>query len=192
MKRMFFVVIISLMTIPAFSQFVMFEQDIRGQERIPTSQFQWDQPVVAGFSMGPYFLTTTGWHEGFWYFNYNVQALSFGLGTGAEQIENEWSFRVSPWVKFAPELQSDSTKSIALFSIWEIGKGKSNYWYSNQVTYENSNISVGAMARRFYGVGPLLGCKMSVGDWNLKLSLAPLYDFEDNTLKPTVILTVTN
>ncbi|MCF7834621.1 hypothetical protein K9M48_01000 [Candidatus Gracilibacteria bacterium] len=194
MKKFFVIMIVSLMAIPAFSQFVMLEQDFRfpvGKTTIPFTQITWEQTVKGGFSVAPYFATTTGWNEGFVYLNYNVGSLYFGIGPGVEQLD-KWSFRISPWIKFAPQIGNDSTKSIVFFSLWEIGSGDDNYWYTNSFTYEYSKISVGAMARRQYGVGPLFGYKVSAGAWNLKFSGAPLYDFEDNTLKPTVILTITN
>lgn len=198
MKRIIVVIVISLMAIPAFSQFVLFEQDFRfptseatGQKVIPFSQITWEQEIKKGFSIAPYFATTSNWNEGLIYLNYNVGSLYFGIGSGIEQLE-DWSFRVSPWIKFAPTFKSDSTKSIAIFSLWEFGKGDGNYWYTGSFTYETSRISVGAMARRTYGVGPLFGYKLKAGNTNLKLSGAPLYDFEDKVFKPTVILTVTN
>lgn len=194
MKKIFVIIVVSLMAVPAFSQFVMMEQDFRfpiNGNPIPFTQISWEQTVNKGFSVAPYFATTTGWNEGFIYLNYNVGSIYFGIGPGIEQLD-KWSLRLSPWVKFAPQIGNDSTKSLVLFSLWEIGSGHDNYWYTNSFTYESSKISVGAMARRQYGVGPLFGYKVSAGDWNLKLSGAPLYDFEDNTFKPTVILTVTN
>ncbi|MFZ2150503.1 MAG: hypothetical protein WAZ12_01755 [Candidatus Absconditicoccaceae bacterium] len=194
MKKLFLIVIVSLVTIPAFSQFVLFEQDFRfpiNGKPVPFTQITWEQTVKGGLSIAPYFATTTGWNEGFIYLNYNVGSLYFGMGTGIEQLD-KWSFRLSPWVKFAPQLGNDSTKSLCIFTLWEIGQGPNNYWYTGSFTYETSRISVGAMARRQYGVGPLLGYKVKLGSWNLKFSGAPLYDFGDNTFKPTVILTVTN
>ncbi|MEI8253365.1 MAG: hypothetical protein WCG25_06580 [bacterium] len=125
------------------------------------------------------------------FLNYNVGSLYFGVGGGIEQLD-DWSFRISPWVKFAPQIGGDSTKTLVFFSLWEIGKGEGNYWYTTSFTYESSKISVGALARRTYGVGPIFGYKIKAGVWNLKFSGAPLYDFEDKVFKPTVILTVTN
>jgi hypothetical protein len=198
MKRIIVVIVISLMAIPAFSQFVLFEQDFRfptseatGQKVIPFSQITWEQEIKKGFSIAPYFATTSNWNEGFMYLNFNAGDFYFGIGPGIEQLD-KWSFRVSPWVKFTPQIGSDSTKSLCLFTLWEIGQGPNNYWYTGSFTYETSKISVGAMARRTYGVGPLFGYKLKAGNLNLKLSGAPLYDFEDKIFKPTVILTVTN
>lgn len=196
MKKIIVIIVISLMTVPAFSQFMMFEQDVRiptsiDQKFIPFTQIQGDAPLGNGFSMGPYFGTTYDWVECLWFVNYTHGPISFGLGLGGEQT-TDISWRISPWVKFAPTLKSDTTKSIAIFSLWEFGSGKDNYWYTNSLTYETSNISVGAMARRFYGIGPLFGWKFKASMWNIKLSGAPLYDFEENVLKPTFILTITN
>ncbi len=194
MKKLFVIVIISLMAVPAFSQFVMFEQDFRfpiEQKTLPFTQITWEQEIKGGFSIAPYFATTTGWNEGFVYFNYNIGSLYFGIGPGIEQLD-KWSFRFSPWLKFAPQIGSDSTKTLEIFSLWEFGTGVGNYWYTTSFTYESSKISVGAMARRSYGVGPIIGYKVKTGAWNLKFTGAPLYDFEDNTFKPTVIFTITN
>ncbi len=199
MKKLIFVIIVILMATRAFSQFVLFEQDFRfptsevstGQKVIPFSQITWEQTVKGGFSIAPYFATTTGWSEGLIYLNYNIGSLYFGIGSGIEQLDT-WSFRLSPWVKFAPQIGSDTTKSLCMFLLWEFGAGEDNYWYTGSFTYETSNVSVGAMARRQYGIGPLFGYKVKAGKWNFKFSGSPLYDFEDNTLKPTFILTITN
>ena len=194
MKKFIVIIIISFAAMPAFSQFIMFVQDFRfptGEKALPFSQITWEQTVKGGFSIAPYFATTTGWSEGFIYLNYNIGSLYFGIGPGIEQL-NKWSFRISPWLKFAPQIGNDSTKTLEIFSLWEFGTGVGNYWYTNSFTYETSKISVGAMARRQYGVGPLFAYKVNAGEWNLKFTGAPLYDFEDNTFKPTVILTITN
>jgi len=201
MKKLFFVALISLMAVPAFSQYIFFEQDFRfprakdGKKVVPFSQMQWDYTVKGGFSMGPFFATEYGWNEAVWMLNYTTGPVSFGLGAGVEQLE-EWSLRIVPWFKFENKFETDTTKSVEVFTLWEFGKGtfgdQKNYWYTNSVTYETSEISIGLLARRFYGVGPLFGYKVSAGDWNLKFSGAPLYDLEDNTFKPTVILTITN
>ncbi len=195
MKKIFLIItMISLMALPVFSQFVMFEQDFRfptGQKAIPFSQITWEQTIKSGFSIAPYFATSTGWNEGFMYLNFNVGNVYFGIGPGIEQLET-WSFRVSPWIKFTPQIGGDSTKSLCIFSLWEIGQGVNNYWYTNSITYETSKISLGALARRYYGVGPLFGYKFKASSLNIKFSAAPLYDFEDSTFKPTVILTITN
>lgn len=182
------------MAIPAFSQFVLLEQDFRfpiNGNPVPFTQITWEQTIKNGFSIAPYFATTTGWNEGFMYFNFNVGSFYFGIGPGIEQLET-WSFRVSPWIKFTPQIGGDSTKSLCIFTLWEIGQGVNNYWYTASFTYETSKISVGAMARRQYGVGPLFGYKVKVASLNVKLSTAPLYDFEEYLFKPTVILTITN
>lgn len=183
-------------TSTSFAQFIMFQQDVKftkdstGIIPIPTTLFLWDNPIVGGLSMGPFALTTHGWNEALWFVNYNYKAVSFGVGAGVEQLD-KWSLRVSPWVKIAPVLK-DTTKTIEIFSLWEFGKGTDNWWYSNTITYESKRLSLGAMGKRFYGVGPVLGFKLAIAKLNFKFSGAGLYDFEDKSWKPTVILTINN
>lgn len=194
MKKMIIITVLVFVSIPAFSQFMLFEQDVRFNTltgAIPMTQIQADAPLKNGWSMGPYFGTTYDWVECLWFLNYTTGPISFGLGLGGEQTM-DISWRVSPWIKFAPRFMSDTTKTIEIFSLWELGSGKDNYWYTNTVTFESSKISAGVMARRFYGIGPLLGYKVKAGDFHMKFSAAPLYDFEEKIWKPTVIFTITN
>jgi hypothetical protein len=180
-----------LASVSMFAQSIFFEQDIRffNNSAVPFTQGQWDQKVSGGLSMGPYIATSLGWNEAFWVVNYTTGNFAFGLGTGVEQLTN-WSFRVSPWAQYTHPLGEKN--SLKLFSLWEIGKGTGNYWYTNSLTYETPKWSVGALGRRTYGFGPIAGYKIGIGSWNLKISAATPYDFEDTTLKPTIILTVTN
>lgn len=193
MKKMIIITVFIFVSIPAFSQFMLFEQDVRFTPTgaIPLTQIQGDAPLKNGWSTGPFFGTTYDWTECLWFVNYTTGPLSFGLGLGGEQTM-DISWRISPWIKFAPQLGSDTTKHIEFFSLWEFGSGNDNYWYTNSISYESSKISTGVLARRFYGVGPLFGYKVKVGDFTMKFSAAPLYDFEEEILKPTLILTITN
>jgi hypothetical protein len=194
MKKMIIIALFIILSVPAFSQFMLFEQDIRFNTptgAIPLTQIQGDAPLDDHWSIGPYVGTTYDWTECLWFVNYETGPLSFGLGVGGEQTM-DISWRVSPWIKFAPQVGADTTKHIEFFSLWEFGSGKDNYWYTNMVTYESSKLSAGVLARRQYGIGPIVGWKIKVGDWNMKFSGAPLYDLKDKVLKPTLILTITN
>lgn len=197
MKKIILIIgIIISISSTSFAQFIMFEQDVRfitkpeNSKPIPTTFILADQPIKGGLSMGPFALTTSGWNEALWFVNYNYKAVSFGFGAGMEQLDT-WSWRLSPWIKVAPVLK-DTTTSIEIFSLWEFGKGRDNWWYSNHITYESKRLSLGVMGKRFYGVGPVAGVKLALLKWNFKLSGAGLYDFEDKSWKPTVILTINN
>lgn len=193
MKKEALLVVAMIIALSASAQTLFFEQDIRvvNHAIIPTTQIQWDQKVSGGLSMGPYALMTTNWSEVLFFFNYAFPKtnLSFGVGFGAEQLE-KWCFRSAPWALYMVPLGKD--KTVNFFSLWEVGRGQSNYWYTNSITYETSKISLGGLFRRSYGLGPILGYKVEMGSWKVKLSAAPLCDLEDKTFKPTLIITVGN
>lgn len=197
MKKIILIIaIIIAFSIQSHAQALYFQQDIKGSvagsglNPIPTTLIQWDQPVKNGFSAGPFALLSGAYYEALWFINYTHKAVSFGFGTGVEQVGDNTYLRLSPWGKFAPTLK-DSTKSIQLFSLWEWGKG-SGYYYYNTVTYETPHISLGLIGRRTYGVGPLFGIKGKVGSFVLQMSGAVPYDVEDKVLKPTLFFTITN
>jgi len=195
MKKKLIALCIALLasSVSMFAQSIFFEQDVRifNNSVVPFTQVQWDQKVSGGLSMGPYIATSLGWNEAFWMVNYTAGNFAFGLGTGVEQLTN-WSFRMSPWGQYTLPIASQKDHSVKFFSLWEIGKGDGNYWYTNSISYETPKTSLGVLARRTYGVGPIAGWKFKCGNWNLKYSGALPYDLEDKTLKPTIILTVTN
>ena len=193
------IILILLVGKLSFAQapFTMVQQDFKQVIRdtvpdpVPTTIFLLDQPVKHGFSTGPFALITSGWHELLWFVNYAKGDFSCGGAIGAEQGKEKWSERGALWGKFAPKLR-DTTKTIEIFSLWELGEGRNNYWYYNSITYEAKQVSLGVMMKRTYGVGPIIGEKSSFVGVKFKLSLWIPYDHEDKFFKPTAVLTMTN
>ena len=184
-----------LSVVSIFSQSVLLEQDVRIIDKtslLSCTQLQYNQKLWnSGLSTGPYMKTSYIWHEILWTLNYKNGIVSLGIGGGIEKLDI-WSLRYAPWIQIEPKLGLDSNESIKMYSYWEFGKGINNYWYTNSISYETPDVSIGLLARKSYGVGPIIGLKFKLGTWILKTSIAPLYDFEDKVTKATAILTLTN
>ena len=178
-----------------FSQSVFLEQDVKIIDKTQLlfcTQLQYNQRLWnSGLSTGPYIKTSYIWHEILWTLNYKNGIVSLGIGGGIEKLDT-WSLRYAPWIQIEPKLGLDSNESIKMYSYWEFGKGINNYWYTNSITYETPDAFFGLLARKLYGVGPIVGLKFKFGTWIVKTSIAPLYDFDDKMTKPTAILTLTN
>lgn len=186
-----------------FAQSIWFEQDVRlldKESALFYTQIQYTQNIgETGLSIAPYLATSYDWHEGLAFLNYTKGIFSGGIGAGVESNKtfNQLGFRWSPWIRIAPVLYKGEDGILEILSQWEFGKGTGNYWYSNSISYKggserNVKGELGLLARRFYGIGPIIGMTFIIKDQSsLRLALAPLYDIEAKKGKPTMFVTIT-
>lgn len=94
--------------------------------------------------------------------------MKLGLSTGIEQKSTLYRFGGSCWL---------GSKNLSLLALLEQGLGKNNYWYKTSVDYQaNESISLGLMAWRFHGIGPMM--KYSFYKLGITLWAMPAYDPE--------------
>lgn len=121
------------------------------------------------FNLTYFALVEEKWSEALVGFDYSVKKwLSVGLSAGIEHNPAILRFGGSIW------MGKGKTSFLALL---EQGKGKDNYWYKISLTRELSEtVSLGAMAWRFHGVGPIV--KYTPKKSDLTFWTLPAYDPE--------------
>jgi len=121
-------------------------------------------------------LVTEGWAEAYagpyWKVN---KKLTLGVSVGIETP--------SPYIRTAASATWFSDKHAILLFL-EKGSGEGNYWYSLSYEFTHKKVGYGAIAKRFYGVGPSISFPIK----SIKLTLAPMYDIEAQVAKPTIFL----
>jgi len=186
-----------------FAQSIWFEQDIRVPDKKPAifyTQIQYTKNIgTTGISIAPYLATSYDWHEGLAFVNYTKGIFSGGIGAGieADKTIQKIGFRWSPWLRLSPVIYSPDQGVLEILSQWEFGDGYNNYWYSNSISYKvgsdkDSKGEMGILARRFYGVGPIIGVTFNIKkETTLRIALAALRDLETGQDNPTAFVTIT-
>ena len=109
------------------------------------------------------------WSEALIGFDYSVKKwLSLGLSAGVEHNPAILRFGGSIWM---------GKGKTSLLALVEQGKGKDNYWYKINLSRSLfETVSIGAMAWRFHGLGPIV--KYTPKKSDLTFWVLPAYDIE--------------
>lgn len=134
-------------------------------------------PVSEKLNLTSFALFEENWSELLVGVSYSpTDYLSIGVGGGIESASTLYRFCGSIWL---------GKGNASLLILGEKGDGRDNYWYKSTFDYKLSeNFSVGMIAWRFTGVGPVANLRIKKLD--SKLWLFPAYDFESK--KPSLTL----
>ncbi|QQR50266.1 hypothetical protein IPF86_04305 [Candidatus Nomurabacteria bacterium] len=123
------------------------------------------------FSFTSFTLVEQNWAEALVGLSYSPKSwLNIGLSAGIEHNPALYRFAGSVWL--------GKDRSSLLF-LWEKGDGNDNYWYKTTALYDiSTKVSLGAIAWRFHGIGPV--AIYNVRKLDSKFWVMPAHDFEFN------------
>lgn len=126
-------------------------------------------------------LLEENWSEGLLGCEYSPTSwISLGLSTGIEHNPTIYRFAGSLWI---------GKGKMSLLSLCEKGDGSDNYWYKTVAGYKHSDMwTIGAVAWRYHGVGPIV--KYTPKKSDLTLWVMPAYDTESRTKRAIVGLSL--
>lgn len=172
-KNIILFIILITITTTSFAQMkVFFRYTLERSEVLPTITYFGKKKISDKFHLSLYTLVTKKFSEALVGFTYAPkQWIKIGLSSG---IENSAATPVG--YRFGSSLWLEKDKN-SLFSIFEKGDGKDNFFYKTTYKHKISErIHLGIVAWRFFGLGPLALYNIEKTDSSLWIT--PLYDFE--------------
>jgi hypothetical protein len=173
MKKLILFIVLFTITATSFAQMKVFlRYTPEGSEALPTITYFGKKKITDKFHLSLYTLVTKKFSEALVGFTYAPkQWIKIGLSSG---IENSAATPVG--YRFGSSLWLEKDKN-SLFSIFEKGDGKDNFFYKSTYKHKISErIHLGLVAWRFHGLGPLAFYNIEKIDSTLWIT--PLYDFE--------------
>jgi hypothetical protein len=176
--KMITVILFSLLTLCVSSQklgvYTIVSKDVNSEiKAAPIVDFFTSKKLNSAFSLSSYLYVSQSWAEAMLYLDYSPKPwVTISLGGGIEQTQKLLRGTASLWL---------GKNNWSLINIYELGFGQDNYWYKSQLNYQLSKtIGVGYLAKRYFGLGPVI--KVSVSK-SLDFWAAPLRDFESKQYK---------
>lgn len=160
--------ILLLVSSVSFAQVSVFTKYSDGKI-IPCATIFGTKPINDKVSFTYFALVQEKWAETMLGVAYSpVNWAQIGLNCGFEQ--NPALFRVGGSIWLGKD-------KISFLTLLEKGDGHDNYWYKSTLAYKaTDNLSLGARAWRFNGIGPLVEYKVK----DFKFWIMPAYEFEKN------------
>ena len=172
-KNLILFIILITITAKSFAQMKVFlRYTPEKSEVLPTITYFGKKKISDKFHLAIYTLVNKRFSEALVGFTYAPKKwIKIGLSSG---IENN---AISPvGYRFGSSLWLCKDKN-SLFSIFEKGDGKDNFFYKTTYKHKISDrFHLGLVAWRFHGIGPMAFCKIKKIDSTLWIT--PLYDFE--------------
>ncbi|MDB9913871.1 hypothetical protein OAD06_06170 [Flavobacteriaceae bacterium] len=173
MKKLILFIVLFTITATSFAQMKVFlRYTPERSEVLPTITYFGKKKISDKFHLAIYTLINKNFSEALVGFTYAPKKwIKIGLSSG---IENSAATPVG--YRFGSSLWLEKDKN-SLFSIFEKGDGKDNFFYKSTYKHKISErIHLGLVAWRFHGLGPLAFYNIEKIDSTLWIT--PLYDFE--------------
>lgn len=124
-------------------------------------------------------LTGENWAQAYGGLLYSLKPwLTVGAAAGMETADSPWRIAASLWIGKGP---------VSLLCLYE--NGGSGYWYSVSPTVQIKKwLTVGILAKRFAGVGPLV--RVSIPKTPIQIWAVPAYDFEFEQQKTLIGISI--
>ncbi|MFZ2205383.1 MAG: hypothetical protein WAV23_02235 [Minisyncoccia bacterium] len=169
MKKLIMVLICSFTAVVAHSQVEIFGRYTLDGKVEPDINIFGTKKISEKFNLTYFALIEEQWSEGLIGFSYAPKSwLELGLSAGVEHNPAILRFGGSIWI---------GKGKTSLLILGEQGSGKDNYWYKTVLAYKTSDhLTLGAIAWRFHGVGPIVSYTPKKS--NVTIWLSPAYDIE--------------
>ena len=169
MKNLIITLAFIIVSISAFSQIEVYGRYTTGGNIEPNINIFGTKKISERFNLTYFALVEETWSEALVGFDYSAKKwLSLGLSAGVEHNPAILRLAGSIWV---------GKGKTSLLILGEQGHGKDNYWYKINLSRSLSEtISLGAMAWRFHGLGPII--KYTPKKSDLSFWVLPTYDSE--------------
>lgn len=169
MKNLIIILILVVVSISASAQVEVYGRYTSGGTIEPNINIFGTKKISDKLNLTYFALVEEKWSEALVGFAYAPKKwLELGLSSGVEHNPAILRFGGSIWVGKGKN---------SLLVLLEQGKGKDNYWYKAKLSRNLSEtISIGAMAWRFHGLGPIV--KYTPKKSDLTFWILPAYDPE--------------